>query len=235
MKVRRGWVLEVAGRQVTRVPVRTHGGRWPRGHPIGVVFHYTAGCSGSIGPVLEARGVSAHFCVGREGAIEQYVPLTRVAWHADRANGLYLGIEHTALPGSCDLTDRQLEASAALVGGLVSYVERRWGFSVPLRKVPGPDLVAGFHDHADGDGSTWNLARHTDRLYGWTWARYLREVSRHVPREYAWRGRRYALRRLISRLREALRRAPVGELHQVRVVRAGAGEVRVERVREEEG
>lgn len=218
MKVERGWIDKVAGRPVIRRPVAYHGGSWPRGWPIGFVWHYTAGCGSDLAPVFEARRISAHLSVDREGNVFQYVPLTRVAWHADNANGLYIGIEHTAYPRRCDLTDTQLEVSAELVAGVCAWVERRWGFTIPLRKIDGPALIAGFHDHADGDGQLWNLNRHVDKLYRWSWDRYLEAVAVRMPKVYVFEGRRWRrLRRLMPVLRARLRASKPGEALRIEV------------------
>ncbi len=171
-----GWLRSVNGIDVTRRPVRYFGAAWPRGHPIGYLFHYTAGCGSDISDVLDDRGISVHFSVDREGRAYEYVPVTNVAFHAFEASLVYWGVEHNARPGTCDLTDRQLAASARLTAGLVELTKRVWGFDIPLRKTEGPELVPGFKDHADGTTSTWNDNGHTDRLYMWTWDRYLSEV-----------------------------------------------------------
>lgn len=218
------WFTEVNGLPVIRRPVTAKGGTWAKGHPVGIVFHYTAGCGSDLSSVFQERRVSAHFSVDRDGNIYQYVPVAEVAWHADRANGFYVGIEHSALPGTCDLTDRQLEASAALSAAICEYIERRWGFRVPLKKVAGADLVPGFHDHADGDGRSWNLNRHTDRLYRWTWERYLDAVRTHLYREayvVSWgekSTRPLSLRDAMSRLREVAKNLAVGGVVRVKKV-----------------
>ncbi len=221
------WFTNIGGHEVIRcaVPTSLRGGRWPKGHPIGIVFHYTAGCGSDLSAVFQNRRVSAHFSVDREGNIRQYVPLDEVAYHADRANGYYYGVEHTALPGTCDLTDEQLEASAMLAAALVHYVTRRWGFNIPLRKIEGPDLRAGFHDHADGDGVTWNLNRHVDRLYRWTWAEYLDTIRSHlfvpryvVVRQSGKRTRPLPLKEAMSRVRELARKMAAGTVVRVKKV-----------------
>lgn len=171
-----GWLRSVNGVDVARRPVRHFGGSWPRGHPIGYLFHYTAGCGSDISDVLDARGISAHFSVDRDGRVFEYVPIFNVAFHAFEASFVYWGVEHNADRGSCELTDEQLMVSARLTAGLVELTRARWGFEIPLRKTAGPQLVPGFKDHADGTTSTWNDNAHTDRLYGWTWDRYLAEV-----------------------------------------------------------
>ncbi|HEX9123848.1 MAG TPA: N-acetylmuramoyl-L-alanine amidase [Actinomycetota bacterium] len=171
------WLRTVNGRNVARRPVSHFGDPWPRGHPIGYLFHYTAGCGSDLSGVLDERGISVHFSVDRAGRIYQYVPVTNVAWHALEASLVYWGVEHSALPGTCDLTNEQLMASARLTAGLVELTSQRWGFDIPLRKTEGPDLVPGFKDHADGTLSTWNDNGHTDHLYRWSWPRYLSQVQ----------------------------------------------------------
>jgi N-acetylmuramoyl-L-alanine amidase-like protein len=171
-----GWLRTVNGIDVARRPVKHFGGPWPRDHPIGYLFHYTAGCGSDISGVLDDRGISVHFSVDLDGKIYEYVPVTNVAFHAFEASFVYWGVEHTARRGTCDLTDEQLAVSARLTAGLVELTGRRLAFDIPLRKTHGPELVPGFKDHADGTTSTWNDNGHTDRLYGWTWDRYLSEV-----------------------------------------------------------
>ena len=170
------WLRSVNGLHVTWRPVSGFGSPWPRGHPIGYLFHYTAGCGSDISGVLEERGISVHFSVDRDGTIYEYVPITNIAFHALEASLVYWGVEHSALPGTCDLTEEQLMASARLTAGLVELTSRRWGFTIPLRKTEGPALIPGFKDHADGTVSTWNDNGHTDHLYLWSWPRYLSEV-----------------------------------------------------------
>lgn len=170
------WLRNVNGVEVTSRPVKNFGGAWPLGHPIGYVFHYTAGCGSDISKVLNERGISVHFSVDRSGKVFEYVPISNVAFHAFEASFVYWGVEHSARPGTCDLTDEQLAVSARLSAGLVELTQRRWGYEIPLRKTDGPDLVPGFKDHADGTVSTWNDNGHTDHLYRWSWTRYLDEV-----------------------------------------------------------
>lgn len=178
------WFRKVNGLPVIKRPVSPYGGSWKDGHPEGIIFHYTAGCGSDLSGVFESRRVSSQFSVDREGRIYQYTPVDAVAWHADNANDHYIGIEHTALKGQCDLTDVQLAASVKLVAAILEYIKDRWNFKVPLKKIDGPALVPGFHDHADGDGVLWNYNRHVDALYRWSWDKYLGEIRKElfVPR-----------------------------------------------------
>lgn len=177
-----GWLRSANGLDVARRPVRSFDGPWPRGYPIGYLFHYTAGCGSDLSEALDARGISVHFSVDRGGRVYEYVPVTNVAFHAFEASFVYWGVEHSARPGECDLTDEQLLASARLTAALVELTDRRWAFDIPLRKTSGPALVPGFKDHRDGTTSTWNDNGHTDHLYRWTWDEYL-SVVRDVLEE----------------------------------------------------
>jgi len=175
-KQRLGWFRRVNGLPVKRVALSSHGGAFDPGRPHGVVFHYTVGCNADISGTLKSRGISVHFSVGLAGEIYQYVSVRNEAWHADNANGHYIGIEHAAYPGHCELTDKQLKASAGLVAALMEYYERKRGKAWPLRKIHTWVLEPGFHDHRDGDGAHWNYNGHTDHLYRWGWDKYLNEI-----------------------------------------------------------
>jgi len=43
--------------------------------------------------VLEARGISTHFCIDNDGTIHQYVDPNNIAWHAGRVNRYSIGID----------------------------------------------------------------------------------------------------------------------------------------------
>ncbi len=178
-KLKRGFFTEVNG-----VPVTKHAGglaltSWASGFPKAILWHYTAGCAADIHDVLASRGISVSFSVDRDGQIHQYAKLGRACWHAFGMSHYAIGIEHTADPGTCELTDRQLEASARLSAAIVEYVKHRFGFEIPLRKLDAPvtmgNVQPGFFDHRDGD-SSWNQNGHTDHLYRWSWSKYLDAV-----------------------------------------------------------
>ncbi len=173
-----GWFSEVNGVKVVKKDVGLSTTVYYDGHPRGVLWHYTAGCSGDIAGVLQARGISVTFSVGRDGVVYQYIPFTAAGWHAYGASHAYVGIEHAAYPGSCDLTDVELESSAALSAAIVEAVRKMNKFDIPLKKLTPPVGDAcppGFLDHRDGSGD-WNKDGHTDHLYRWTWDKYLDEV-----------------------------------------------------------
>ncbi|SRR5260221_1443112 len=57
--------------------------------------------------------VSAHFGVGRNGTVIQWVNTEDIAWHAVAANSRSIGVEHEGWSGE-PLTHLQLEATAEL-------------------------------------------------------------------------------------------------------------------------
>jgi N-acetyl-anhydromuramoyl-L-alanine amidase len=104
--------------------------------------------------------VSAHACIFRDGAITQYVPFDRRAWHAgvssydgrERCNDYSIGVE---LEGSDTLpfSDAQYASLAAMTGALL----RRYPRLTPRR-------IAGHSDVAPG--------RKTDPGPHFDWARF---------------------------------------------------------------
>lgn len=193
-----GWFSSVNGFRVRKQPADMPHTSYGAGHPKGILWHYTAGCSDDIIGTLESNGYGgAAFNVGRDGLIHQYAPLDVATWHAREAGQYYVGIEHTTKgPGSeCLLTDGQLEASAALSAAVVERTFDRHGFRIPLSKLDPPVELhhwqPGFLDHTDGPNAieaggadrTWNDAGHVDHLYRWSWDRYLGAVRSHLEDE----------------------------------------------------
>ena len=178
-RLKRGYFSEVNGTAVTRKPLPLSTTSFAEGYPTGILFHYTVGCNDDISPTLRSKNFGATFNVGHRGGIFQYRPLLKPSWHAYDASRYYIGIEHTSLgPGStCELTDPQLEASVRLSAAIVEWVWRKFDFTIPLVHTRGSALVPGFKDHADGTKDTWNPNVHVDRLFNWTWSRYLGRVQ----------------------------------------------------------
>lgn len=79
--------------------------------------------------------VSAHFSVGTNGAVHQYVSLSRQAWAQASYNDEAISIEHVGYSGE-RLTRRQLKASLALL----RWLHERFA-EVPLRRTAN---VAGY-------------------------------------------------------------------------------------------
>lgn len=183
--------MEVNGIKVIKEPATIPVTSW-KPYPVGIIFHYTAGCNDDIKGTLESNGFGgAQFCVGRDGKIRQYAEVFRATWHAREASWHYWGIEHTAYRGHCELTDIQLGNSTKLSAALVEYALKKWNVKIPLRKLVPPVTLAqlgeryGFLDHTDGPNAieaggaehTWNDKGHTDGLYRWTWDKYFAAVE----------------------------------------------------------
>ena len=61
-----------------------------------------------------AAQVSAHFGVGRDGKIYQWVSTDDQAWHAADANSYSIGVEHEGVSGQ-HLTTAQIQATAGIL------------------------------------------------------------------------------------------------------------------------
>ena len=88
-----------------------------------------------------ASQVSAHFGVGRDGTVWQWVDTDSRAWHAVMANDKSIGVEHEGWSGE-PLTTRQIEATAGIF---------RWAREVY------PDIHGWLNAHPDtGSGLSWH-------------------------------------------------------------------------------
>lgn len=84
---------------------------------LGVFMHHQAGNGSLFAFFNNPRSqVSAHFWIGKQGQIEQYVDTSQVAWHARQANTRYVGVETEGCPGGRDepFTEAQIDAFARL-------------------------------------------------------------------------------------------------------------------------
>jgi uncharacterized protein YycO len=136
-----------------------------------IVIHITAGGLNYRNTVswfqnphqTNARGnpihVSAHYVVGRQGEVVQMVKNNDIAWHASRANGDSIGIEHNATTHD-DPTDAQYAASAALVQWLAGQ------FNIPLDR-----------DHIKGHKEVSPQDNHECPGRGWDWDKYMGLVT----------------------------------------------------------
>lgn len=172
-----GWFSEVYGHPVAKRDMdepNMGAYNYPGGHPIGVMEHYTAGCGTDLSGLMQSRGyVICNFSVDQSGKVYQYTPLMRGSWHSYEASESYVGIEFSALPGSCPLNAKQREVGVKLNAAIVVAVKNLKGFDIPLRHVSGcPINTAGFKEHADGampDRCGWNENVHCDNPVAW-WA-----------------------------------------------------------------
>jgi len=102
------------------VGAANHGGTMT-GH-LGLVLHVCQGDGSQYGWFNNpASGVSAHFWVGKDGHVEQYVDGNTAANHAMAANGTYNGVETEGF-NTDPLTPQQITALAGIYKwGMASY------------------------------------------------------------------------------------------------------------------
>lgn len=97
------------------------------------------------------RLVSAHYVVGRDGAVIQCVPEAKVAYHAKVANSNSIGIEHSANRREAP-TRTQYEASA----DLVAYLIRKYNIPLDRTHVLGHIEADPSSTHTDCPNSVWD-------------------------------------------------------------------------------
>jgi N-acetyl-anhydromuramyl-L-alanine amidase AmpD len=144
-----------------------------------IVIHTTEGVgSGNISYLLSnTRQVSAHYLVMRSGAVYQFVPEEKKAWHAGCWNARSVGIEHEGFAGNRNpytgaavpFTDETYRSSARLV----SWIADKWG--IPKDRA---------HIVGHGDPELKNCNDHWDPGPHWDWARFLALVNEGNPATY---------------------------------------------------
>ncbi|ALN59078.1 peptidoglycan recognition family protein [Lysobacter yananisis] len=118
-----------------------------------IVVHYTTSrnIEGTISHFKHGSPqTSAHYLIGRDGALVQMVGDGERAWHAGNAlmNARSIGIEHVAAVGD-RIAEQQARTSAALIGWLMREYEIPKSQVIPHICVPRNtdccgDLFAGF-------------------------------------------------------------------------------------------
>jgi hypothetical protein len=186
-KISNGWFTEVDGVRVFRRDCDEPGMDafdYAKGYPVGIAQHYTAGCGTDLTGTMYARGyVLCTFSIDGAGNIYQYTPLLRGAWHAQDLSRYYTGVEYSALPGTCNLTDAQYSRGVGLNAAIVQAVADLKGFLIPLRHVGGCDITTpGLKEHADGampQRCSWNDKVHCDNpITIWGGGRPAAEVNK---------------------------------------------------------
>lgn len=148
-----------------------------------IVIHTTEGQgSGNISYLLSnTRQVSAHYLVMRTGAVYQFVPEEKKAWHASCWNARSVGIEHEGFASNRNpytgaavpFTDATYQSSARLV----SWIADKWG--IPKDRA---------HIVGHGDAELSNCNDHWDPGPYWDWNRYLTLVNQGNPADSNPRG-----------------------------------------------
>lgn len=96
------------------------GNVWPEQNACeGVIMHSAEGdwsAGSSPTDTMVQRGVSWHFTIFKDGAVEQHYPLSASCWHAGsrKQNARLIGIEHEGRTGE-PLTEAQVTAGVALL------------------------------------------------------------------------------------------------------------------------
>lgn len=105
-----------------RGPVPNQGGARSAAPRVGVVHIMEGTLSGTDAWFHNpASQVSAHFGIGKDGTVYQWVDTMAVAWHAAAANGYSVGVEHEGNTGDV-LTPAQLAADADLFAWLTPNI-----------------------------------------------------------------------------------------------------------------
>jgi hypothetical protein len=155
-----------------------------------VVIHITDGGRNIAGPIswfenpnqINSRGetihVSAHYVIGQDGEVVQMVNHEDIAWHAGRANGDSIGIEHVANTQGLVPTEAEYCASA----GLVRWLCDQYGIPVDRDHIQG---------HAEADTRTTHKSC-PNAVWDWEYFMGMVTSGACAPREVAaaqsWRG-----------------------------------------------
>ena len=135
-----------------------------------IVVHYTTSrnIEGSISHFKHGTPeTSAHYIVGRDGALVQMVADTHRAWHAgnSRMNARSIGIEHVAARGD-KIADDQARTSLALIRWLMAEYEISLENVVPHVCIR-PTSCCGDLFQDFGGGADLPCGRQKSALHGW--------------------------------------------------------------------
>ncbi|WP_273843968.1 N-acetylmuramoyl-L-alanine amidase [Rubrobacter calidifluminis] len=127
-----------------------------------VVIHYTQG--ESFHPISFGPGGLAHYGVGDDGSVDQYIQERYIAWHAGNwyYNQHSVGVEHTGYGRPQDWTEAKLRGSAKLVANIC---ER---YRIPIDR----SHIIGHSEVPDAD--------HTDPGPNFPWLKYMRLVRNYL-------------------------------------------------------
>jgi N-acetyl-anhydromuramyl-L-alanine amidase AmpD len=140
-----------------------------------IVVHVSEGSFlGTVSWLRDPRAhSSANFVVGRDGAVQQLVPLHDVAWHA--GNWAYnlrsVGIENVGYTDDpSGFTLREYRAAARIA----AVIARRAVIPIDRRHIIGHSQVPDPNDPLQGGG----IDNHTDPGRYWNWRLFMRLVER---------------------------------------------------------
>ncbi len=140
-----------------------------------VVIHVSEGSfPGTVAWLRDPRAhASANFVVGRDGAVQQLVPLHDIAWHAGNwaYNVRSVGIENVGYTDDpAGFTRRQYRAAARIA----AVIARRSVIPIDRRHIIGHDQVPDPNDPLQGGG----IDNHTDPGKYWQWNTFMKLVER---------------------------------------------------------
>ncbi len=131
--------------------------------PLAIVIHIMQGTLADTDSWFDAvkSQVSAHYGVGKDGSVHQYVGEGDTAWHAGRVNAptwpllrpgvnpnwYTIGIEHEGQSGVA-WTDDMYAASASLVAAAAN----RWGIALDRQHIIGHHEIYSLKPFCPGDG-----------------------------------------------------------------------------------
>jgi hypothetical protein len=135
-----------------------------------IVIHYTTSrnIEGTISWFKNAppgKRVSAHYIVGRDGALVQMVNDSDSAWHAGAMNARSIGIEHVAAAGDA-ITEQQAATSARLIDWLMHEYGIPKSKVIPHRCVKETSCCGDLFK-AFGGGAGKSCAVQQSALHGW--------------------------------------------------------------------
>ena len=121
--------------------------------PMGVVLHIEQGYEAGTVSVFHnpAYQASAHFGVGKDGHIDQFVDTSDMAWAEMNGNPEWISIEHEGFSGEL-LTPQQLGSDAQLIAWLKGH-DSGPGYNFPLTISDDPS-TRGIGWHGMG-GASW--------------------------------------------------------------------------------
>ena len=140
-----------------------------------IVIHVSEGSfPGTVSWLQDPRAhASANFVVGREGEVQQLVPLHDIAWHAGNwaYNVRSIGIENIGFTDDpAGFTTREYRAAARIA----AVIARRSVIPIDRHHIIGHNEVPDPNDPLQGGG----IDNHTDPGKYWEWGRFMKLVER---------------------------------------------------------
>jgi N-acetyl-anhydromuramyl-L-alanine amidase AmpD len=155
-----------------------------------VVIHVSEGSFfGTVAWLRDPRAhASANFVVGRDGKVQELVPLHDIAWHAGNwaVNERSIGIENVGFTDDpSGFTPSEYRATAKLA----AVVARRSLIPIDRQHIIGHYQVPDPNDPLQGGG----IDRHTDPGNYWHWGYFMSLVQRFAYPQKWWRAKHVGL------------------------------------------